>query len=110
MFVELGTRAAIVIAVIVPVPADAEAEPLGARHGRRRDRDGRQRSENARKLSHFASPIVVAREENVSRRATFLEPARNFLEHPFSQVASSSRDRLGATLLRALSVWINQPI
>jgi hypothetical protein len=84
MSIELGTRAAIVIAVIVPVPADADAEPLGARHGRRRNRDGRERSENARKLPHFASPIVVARGENVSRRATFPEQTRNFLEHLFS--------------------------
>jgi hypothetical protein len=84
MFVKLGTRAAIVIAIVVTIAADADAEPLGARYRRRRNRDGRQRSENARKLPHFASPIVVARKENVPRGATFREPTRNFLEHLFS--------------------------
>src|SRR3954469_15693930 len=39
----------------------------------------------------FASPIVVARRENVSRGATFPEPARNFLEHLFSWIAPSFR-------------------
>src|ERR1700730_8858276 len=66
MSVELDARPAIIVAVaiiVVRVAADAEAEPLGARHGRRRDHEGRQRSENARKLLHVASPIVVLREE-----------------------------------------------
>jgi hypothetical protein len=87
MRVEFGTRAAIVIAVaivIVAVAPDPEAEPLGACHGRRCNRKGRERSESARKLLHFASPIVVARGENVWGSATFLEQARNFFERSFS--------------------------
>jgi hypothetical protein len=55
MSVELGARAAIVIAVaiiVVRIATDAEAKSLGARYGRRCDRDGRQRSESARKLLH----------------------------------------------------------
>jgi hypothetical protein len=84
MTVELGTGAAIIIAVIVPVATDAEAKPLGARHGRRRNREGRQRCENARKLLHFASPIVVAQEENERDSVTFLEQVRNFFERLLS--------------------------
>jgi len=60
--VKLDARAAIVVAIIVPVAADPEAEALRASHGRRSNRNGRQRGENARKLSHVASPIVVAQE------------------------------------------------
>src|SRR3954447_7143195 len=69
MSVELGARSAIVIAIVVPVPADADAEPLGARHGRRRNRDGRQRSENARKLPHFCfSYRCCAKRKRVASR------------------------------------------
>jgi len=91
MSVELGTRAAIVITVIVSVAAEPETESLGARHGRRSNRDGRQRSENARKLLHVASPIVVALGKNVWDNVTFREQARNFFEQLFSYIASSSR-------------------
>jgi hypothetical protein len=43
MFIELGTWAAIVIAVavVIPVAPDPEAKTLSACHCRRRNRDGR---------------------------------------------------------------------
>ena len=44
MFVELGTRSAIIVTVaivMVSIAADAETKALGARHRRRCNRDGR---------------------------------------------------------------------
>src|SRR6478736_6985012 len=59
--IELCTRRAIVtVAIIIPVAADADTKALGARNGRRCNRESSQRRENARKLLHVASPVVVA--------------------------------------------------
>src|SRR5437879_5923663 len=91
MFVEANTRAAIVViavsGVVIPVAANAEAEALRACDSRRRNRDGRQCGQNARKLLHVSSPIVVALGENVRITTTFLELLRNFLEGIFSYIA-----------------------
>jgi len=85
MSVKLDTRAVIVAAVVVAVAADAEAESLGTCHGRRSNRDGRQRSENARKLSHSLLLSLLRREGNVRAIPTFRGEVRNFLERMFSE-------------------------
>jgi len=86
MLIEFGAWAAIVIAVpmVIPVASDPEAKTLSARYCRRCNRNGRQRGENARKLLHVASPIVVALGENAWGVAAFRQPPRNFFEWIFS--------------------------
>jgi hypothetical protein len=61
MSIELGTRAAevIAVAIVVPVASDPEPETFSARYRRRCHRDGCQRGENARNLPHVASPLVA---------------------------------------------------
>jgi hypothetical protein len=71
--VKVDARAAIIVAVVVAVATDAETESLGACHGRRSNRYGRQRSENARKLSHSLLLSLLRREGNVRAMPTFRE-------------------------------------
>jgi hypothetical protein len=115
MSVKLGTGAAIFIAIVVPIATDADAKPLGARHGRRGNREGRQRSESARKLLHFASPIVVAQGENEWAKVAFREQAWNFFEQLFSQIASLSQPLAAietkfSPALAATSSWLRHKV
>jgi hypothetical protein len=73
MRVEFGAGTTIVIPVIIPVASDPEAETLCTRDCRRRDRQGRQRSENVGNFLHAGAPIVIAPEENGWGWATFPE-------------------------------------
>jgi hypothetical protein len=95
MRVEFGARPAIVIAVIIPVASDPEAETLCTRHCRRRNRKGRQRSENVGNFLHAGAPIVIARGENGWSFAAFREPSRNFDEYaarfPVRNILSNNR-------------------
>jgi hypothetical protein len=85
MAIELGTRAAevVAVAIVVPVASDPEPETFSARNCRHCNRDGCQRGENIRNLLHVASPLV-APEKTMKGVTTFLELARNFLEWLFS--------------------------
>src|SRR5260370_31819817 len=59
--IELGARAAevVAVAIVVPVASDPEPETFSARYRRRCNRDGCQRGKNVRHLLHVASPLVA---------------------------------------------------
>src|SRR5260370_11026930 len=61
MSIELGARAAevIAVAIVIPVASDPEPETFSARYRRRCNRDGGQRGANVSHLPHLASPLVV---------------------------------------------------
>src|SRR3954464_4538171 len=85
MVIKLGAGSVIVaVAIVIAVVADAEVEPLCTCNRRRRNRKGRQRSENAGKLSHLSLLRCCTQEKNEQAMPTFREQRRNFFEQMFS--------------------------